>query len=246
MTFKHLVRSSLILAAAFAAAPTLSNAQTGHENHDHSDHQTMREAPLPKINNVLTESPDDHVIGSKTAPITIIAYASVTCPHCGKWFTEEWPTFKAEQVDTGNVRFIMREFPTAPEDIARAGFAIINCAPESEFFDHLSAQMTGQKEVLTAIKEERVEPIYEEFAKKAGMATREAFVACLSDIEIQSQIDRAVLRAQAARINSVPSFLMDGDLIKTDNSAEGLSVLVNAKLSGGVTDAFTGRPKNTK
>lgn len=227
------------LAAILLAAPT-AFAQSG--GHDHSSHDGHNHAPapgknvkLPAIDHVLTEAPDDHVIGSDTAPITLIAYASVTCPHCGEWFSKDWPKFKADHIDTGDVRFIMREFPTQPEALAHAGFAIINCAPDGEYFDHLVHQMKSQEHVFAAMKTGEVEPVYQGFATKAGMPTQADMYACFDRPEIGARIERSLLRARHGKITGVPSFFLDGMIVANDLSAEGLSKLVTEKLNNGMT-----------
>lgn len=208
----------------------------GHDGHAHGQTAGQHNMQnLPDIGYTFTESPDDHVIGADDAPVTVIAYASVTCPHCGAWFTTEWPKFKAEQIDTGNVRFVMREYPTNPGNIARAGFAIINCAPDEDYFTHLVGQMQSQNIVFPALKENRAKPVYLEFARLAGMPTEADMNRCLGDKSIQDRIDRALIRASAGRIASVPAFIVDEKLMSGDVSAAGLGKVINAKLSAGVT-----------
>ncbi len=235
MTFKSFLSITFLLIASVSVVPFAANAQTSHEGHDHAEGQHPPAAPLPDIDYVFTESPDDRVIGAENAPVTIIAYASVTCPHCGHWFSVGWPKFKADHIDTGHVRFVMREFPTSPVNLARAGFAIIGCAPEDEYFIHLIDQMQSQDKVFKAMESQNLEPVYQAFAKKAGMATQDDMYACFGKKDVQDRINRAVMRAQAGGINSVPSFIMDGQFVKGDNSAAGLSSLVMKKLSGGVS-----------
>ena len=62
---------------------------------------------------------DDMAIGRADAPVTVIEYASVTCPHCARWHTQVFPEFKRRYVDTGQVRFIFREMPTGPVEVVR-------------------------------------------------------------------------------------------------------------------------------
>lgn len=221
--------------------PQGSPAGHNHGANDHTGHAHGQTAVdhnrqnLPDIGYTFTESPDDHVIGADDAPVTVIAYASVTCPHCGAWFTTEWPKFKAEQIDTGHVRFVMREFPTSPGNIARAGFAIINCAPDEDYFTHLVGQMQSQNIVFPALKENRAKPVYLEFARLAGMPTEADMNTCLADQSIQDRIDRSLIRAAAGRVASVPAFIVDEKLISGDLSADGLGKVIKAKLSAGVT-----------
>src|SRR4051812_5990791 len=71
---------------------------------------------------------DDMVMGKANAPITVIEYASVGCPHCADWNKEVFPAFKAKYIDTGQVRYIAREILAGDPNLAAAGFLIARCA----------------------------------------------------------------------------------------------------------------------
>ena len=68
----------------------------------------------------------DNVLGSPDAPVTIIEYASMTCPHCAHFHETTYPQLKAKYIDTGKVRFIFREFPL--DQLAAAGSMLARCA----------------------------------------------------------------------------------------------------------------------
>ena len=68
----------------------------------------------------------DVVLGSDKAPVTVIEYASMTCPHCAHFSTTTFPELQKRYIDTGKVRFIFREFPL--DALAAAGFMLARCA----------------------------------------------------------------------------------------------------------------------
>ena len=70
---------------------------------------------------------DDKVLGSAEAPITIIEYASLTCPHCASFHTETLPTVKSDWIDTGKAKLVYRDFPL--DGAALAAAVIAHCAP---------------------------------------------------------------------------------------------------------------------
>jgi protein-disulfide isomerase len=74
----------------------------------------------------------EKVFGDSNAPVTVIEYASLTCHHCQNFHKNTWPSLKAKYVDTGKVRFIMREFPLDP--LAMAGFMLARCAGEDKWY----------------------------------------------------------------------------------------------------------------
>lgn len=227
-------------AAVLGFSSMSATAQDPHAGHNHQPPpQNYVEAPLPHIDHVLTESPEDHVMGAATAPVTIIAYASVMCPHCAQWFTTEWPVFKENHIDTGQVRFVFREFPTSPVNYARTGFVIANCAPTERYFDHIVYQMQNQNYIFSAIQAGQARPMYQSLAYQAGLQTPEQMQACFAEPDAYQRMDKAMLRARKAGVQSVPGFIIDGQVFKGNSTALNLGQVINARLSQGTTSMPT-------
>ncbi len=179
-----------------------------------------------ELDYVFTQSPDDHVVGEEDASVTIIAYASVTCPHCSAWFKNVWPTFKEEQIDTGNVKFILREFPTAPANIAYTGFMLANCAPEEERFDHIVHQMQNQDDIFAALKAGNGKETYEALGQKAGLEDAAAMDACFADKALLEKIQTSAKRGQAAGMTGVPAFFVNGEKLQGEATSEKLAEVI--------------------
>ena len=76
------------------------------------------------------EALPDVALGASTAPVTIVEYASMTCAHCAAFYATTFPEIKSKYIDTGKVRFILREFPLDP--LAAAGFMLARCAGDDK------------------------------------------------------------------------------------------------------------------
>jgi len=87
----HSIFASIALASALLFSPYSILAQTAED------------LPPQVTEHSHSEAPNDHVLGSKDAATTMIVWASVTCPHCGDWFSNEWPLVKSELVETGKL-----------------------------------------------------------------------------------------------------------------------------------------------
>ena len=70
--------------------------------------------------------------GDPKAPVTMIEYASATCPHCAEFHNDIWPGIKKDYVETGKVFFILREFPT--DQTALGAFMLARCVAEDKYF----------------------------------------------------------------------------------------------------------------
>ena len=76
--------------------------------------------------------PGDHVLGDPKAPITLLEYASFTCPHCAHFHTQILPELKKKWIDTGKVKLIYRDFPL--DQIAAKAAQIAECAPADRYY----------------------------------------------------------------------------------------------------------------
>ncbi len=192
--------AALVVVAALVAAVVLSDAVVGTP--------TAERGPAPSPADAGGyEVPGDRVLGADDAPVTIIEYASLTCGHCGQFHVTTFKKLKDTYVDTGKVRWIFREFPTAPADRAIAGFMLARCVSEDRYFGFLDVLFKQQERWVTAPN------AYEELrtiAKLTGM-NDETFEACLKD---QTEMDRIVQVTEDAQrrydVDSTPSFVING------------------------------------
>jgi len=161
----------------------------------------------------------DMTLGKADAPVTVIEYASVACPHCAAWDIENFPTFKSKYIDTGKVQFVFREFLTADPQLAGAGFITARCAPPSKYFDVVHDIMRQQADIYKG--RELRGPLLA-IAKRAGL-TEEAWTACLSnDAMIDALNARSDRNATLDNVDSTPTFVVNGVKLSEDNSLPAL------------------------
>ena len=150
---------------------------------------------------------DDIPMGSATAPVTIIEYASTTCPHCAAFGINTFPKLKEKYIDTGKVRFIMREFPTPPENLAVAAFMLARCAGPEKYYPLIETFFQQQQKWVIR---EPLPPLLA-IAKQAGF-TQQSFEACINDkallTKVQEMRDRG---AQKFKVDSTPTFFINGE-----------------------------------
>jgi len=156
--------------------------------------QLMAPGPLPDI-----------VQGSATAPGTIVEYASMTCTHCAAFHETIWPDLKAKYVDSGRVKFILREFPLDP--LATAGFMLARCAgPDKRnlLIDQLFSQQKNW-----AFVDKPIQPLLD-IVKQTGMSQTD-FETCLKNQELYDQVNQSRDRAaDAFNIDATPTFFVNG------------------------------------
>jgi protein-disulfide isomerase len=194
----------------------------------HSLRQAKAETGDPDETVLAKAGPDgDVVLGSEKAPVTIIEYASMTCPHCAHFSETTFPELQKRYIDTGKVRFIFREFPL--DALAAAGFMLARCAGPDKFLPVIETLFAKQREWMV---EKPIEPL-RTIAKQFGF-THDTFDACLANQKvldgIQDVRDRA---AEKLGVNSTPTFFVNGKRLTGDQSIEALAKAIDPYLKDG-------------
>jgi len=189
---------------------------------------TRAEAAEPDPAELAKAGPDgDVVLGSEKAPVTIVEYASMTCPHCAHFSETTFPELQKRYIDTGKVRFIFREFPL--DALAAAGFMLARCGGKEKFMPIVETLFAKQREWMV---EKPIEPL-REIAKQFGF-THQSFDECLANQKvldgIQNVRDRA---AEKLGVNSTQTFFINGKKFNGDQSIEAMTKEIDPYLKEG-------------
>src|SRR5207302_10983689 len=169
----------------------------------------------PSPADLANAGPDgDITVGSDKAPVTVIEYASMTCPHCAHFAETTFPELQKRYIDTGKVRFIFREFPL--DQLAAAGFILARCAGPDKYFPLIETLFAQQR---AWVVQKPLPPLLA-IAKQAGLS-QQAFEACLDNREMLDGIEK--VRNEASEkfgVQSTPTFFINGKLLSGDLSIE--------------------------
>jgi protein-disulfide isomerase len=187
--------------------------------------QALAQSPA----DVAVPSPlGDLILGDEKASVTIIEYASMTCPHCGAFATETYPKLKASYIDTGKVKYIFREFPL--DDLAMAGAMLARCAGKTDSkraFDLIEIFFQKQREWVV---QRPIEPI-KNLIKQVGLGEKD-FEACLNDRDLSAKILEGQERAsKVLGVNSTPTFFINGQMQKGAMSFDELEKVLKPLLN---------------
>ena len=156
------------------------------------------------------------------AAVTLVEYASATCPHCAAFHKDVWPQLKAEYVDTKKIRFIFREFPL--NDAALAAFMIARAAPKDAyfpligiFFDTLESWSQSPAEGLLNI------------AKQAGFS-QQKFDETLNNESLAKGIMEIRDGGAKFGVKGTPSFFLNGKQLEGEQSFETLKAEIDKLL----------------
>ncbi len=168
----------------------------------------------------------DMVLGSTSAPVTIVEYSSLTCPHCADFATNVFPMLQSKYIDPGKVRFVSRDFPLDVK--AAAASMLARCAANgdaSKFFDATMMLFRQQQDLV-----ERTTETLTAIGAKFGMA-QPAVEACVKD-------DAALDKLQAdqnfafgqLKVDATPTFFINGEKVKGAMSFEELEARLTPLL----------------
>ena len=150
------------------------------------------------------------VLGNAKAKVTVIEYASLTCPHCAHFTENDFPKLKAAYIDTGKIKFIYRDFPL--DNLAAGAALIVRCAPTDRAMPLVEALFKNQD------KWARVPNPLEEvtnFAQLAAGMSKADVEACLNNTAVFDQIrDVAQKAVSLYKIGGTPTFFVDEEKIE--------------------------------
>lgn len=175
---------------------------------------------------------DDMSLGSPNAPVKVVEYASLSCPHCAHFNETVFPTLKAKYIDTGKVQYTLKELITPPDQVAAAGWLMARCAGPAKYFKVVDEVFRSQ----ARWKQGQIKPVLVEVAKNNGMS-EEQFQACLLDEKqlagLQDRVERSALKDG---VNATPTIYVNGKLVGGDQVpelAEVEAAIAAAQKSGG-------------
>jgi len=168
----------------------------------------------PDVAELMAPGPlEDIVMGKPDAPVTIVEYASMTCPHCAQFHTAVLPQLKAKYIDNGQVKLILREFPL--DGLAVAAFMLARCAGPDRYYPMVGALFETQGTWAVPGTEGKDKLLL--IARQAGFS-KEKFDQCLADKDLFNKI--VAVRQQANekfQVDSTPSFFVNGKRMKGDH-----------------------------
>jgi protein-disulfide isomerase len=202
--------TALIAAAALLSSAPYAVAQGP------TPEELMRPGPLPDI-----------VLGKADAPVTIVEYASMTCPHCATFSKTTFPALKSKYIDTGKVRFIFREFPL--DELAAAAAMLARCIDKENGEKAMAViDVLFHSQEKWAVRNPL--PQLQQITKQAGMS-QQAFEACLADQKLYNDV--LAMRERGSKeykVESTPTLFVNGKPQKGGATIDQLDKLIEPLL----------------
>ena len=150
----------------------------------------------------------DRILGDPDAPITIVEYSSLTCPHCASFHRDILPELKRDYIDTGKAKLIYRDYPTRPVALAISAAMLARCAPPRRYFGFIELLFRKQESWVSAGNP--MESLA--MAGQIGGMRRADFEACMRNEDLFQAIRARQQEAwQALGVQSTPTFIINGE-----------------------------------
>jgi protein-disulfide isomerase len=165
----------------------------------------------------------DMELGNKDAKVTVVEYASASCPHCAAFYNDVFPTLQKNYIDTGKIRFIFREFPH--NDAALGAFMLARCAPKEKYFPLVDVFFKTQETWLA-------DPLkgLTDIALQAGF-TQESFKACIENKDVAKGILEVRSKADTFGVTGIPTFFINGKKYEDEPKLEPFTKYLDSLLT---------------
>ena len=179
-------------------------------------------------------SADEMSLGSPTAKVTVIEYASVACPICARFDIEVFQDFKKKYVDTGKVRYVAREALTGNQALAASGFLLARCAGKDKYFQVTDAVYRAQEQIYEP-GTESVQPgvardVLGKIAQEVGLSDDQMNKCINDETAIKSLNDRVERLARKDDVEATPTFFVNGKKYEGYQSLAQLDTIIQPLL----------------
>ncbi len=166
---------------------------------------TAQQSNSADAQSLLAVNRNDRILGNPDAPITIIEYASMTCPHCAHFTDDVLPAIKKKWIDAGKVKLVLRDFPL--DDEAVHASMIARCAPPDRFYAYIDTFFADQAQWVEA---SNYQAELARLAELGGMSKAQVD-KCLNDKALENQVLASRLAAaNQLGVNATPTFFING------------------------------------
>jgi protein-disulfide isomerase len=168
---------------------------------------------------------NDIFLGNADAKVTIVEYASMTCPHCRSFHETTLPAIKEKYIDTGKARLVLREFPFDPR--AAAAFMLARCAGDDKYYAMVGT-LFAQQEGWSRVDDAKAALL--QLSKLAGF-TQDSFDKCLTNQQLLNDVNEVRERgAKDFGVESTPTFFINGKKYPGALTVEQMSGIIDALL----------------
>lgn len=231
-----------ILASAFIGMAVAAHAQTPESMAISTPEQKVDDFKEPNLRGIegsggkssstlITSAPlpGDYVMGKPSAPLVMVEYASLSCPHCAHFSNSVLPELEKRYIKTGKMRYILRQFPL--NEPALKGAMLLYCVGDQDSSKYyVFAKVLFDAQNKWAFDGNYMSGL--ETIAAVGGVTHEQFLNCLSNTDREMEVlrDKKIANDEL-KIPHTPYIYIGGEAYEGDRSVENVSKFIDAKLA---------------
>ena len=186
----------------------------------------IAQAPQPAdpeaAKHLLQPTKQDRILGKPDAPITIVEYASLSCPHCAHFASDVLPKLEKKWIDSGKAKLILRDFPL--DEPALRAEMVLRCVPPERFFPLAESLFETQDKWVVA---KDWKAALERVLKLGGIGSKE-FAGCVDNKKLEDEVAQSRLTAATQLgVDSTPTFFVNGTKYEGEPSFEAFDKLLS-------------------
>lgn len=169
------------------------------------------------------------VLGRADAPVTIVEFSDYQCPYCRQYALQTLPKIKETYIDTGQVRYLFKDYPLPSHPSAQKAAEAAHCAGAQGAFWEMHARLFESQSTWSQQGQEGAIDAFVRYAKELGLEDV-AFRACLEGGQFGEQIRQDQWEGEQAGVYGTPSFLVNDQLLAGAYPFETFQEIIEAKL----------------
>ena len=184
---------------------------------------------LAPIGPIEVDIENEPTIGDEDAPVTIVEFTEYQCPYCKRYVDETFVKIKENYIDTGKVKYVIRDFPLPFHANAQKASEAVNCAgDQGKYWEFHNKLFEGQEEWSEKGNDDAI-ATFKDYAKDLGLETVE-FGKCLDEDVYKDEIDQDVVDGQNYGVSGTPSFFINGYLLVGAQPYEEFEKMIEEQL----------------
>lgn len=183
-------------------APTATGAQVAQGNNQQPP------APPAKVDIKVVES--DYVLGPANAKVTIVEYTDYQCPFCKRFIDATFGQLKKEYIDTGKIRFVVRDFPLVSiHSNAQKSAEAAQCAGEQKKYFEYHDKLYTTQDTWSQNASDAAVAAFKQYASALGLNTSQ-FNSCLDSGKMAEKITKSTNEGAGFGVQGTPAFFING------------------------------------
>lgn len=172
---------------------------------------------------------DDAVLGKKDAKVTLIEFTDYQCPFCGRHFTQTFGQIKKEYVDTGKVKYIVRDFPLSIHPNAPKAAEATECAHAQGKFWEMHETIFSKQSLWSSAPS--ATDLFKQYASDLGLDGAK-FATCLDSGKFTAETQKDFADGSASGVTGTPAFFINGKKLSGAQPFAAFKAAIDAELGG--------------